>query len=73
MVNNRFNSIPDSIMAAIVTVTSATGETIEARSLLSAEGIRWIYTNVEYKFVHQAHDRFHEGIALLHRFGILPA
>lgn len=52
------------IMAAIVAVISAigagldlsaqhpaTGETIEARSLLSAEGIRWIYTNVEHNFV----------------------
>ncbi len=52
------------IMAIIVAVISAigaglglsavhpaTGETIEARSLLSAEGIRWIYTNVESNFV----------------------
>ena len=29
----------------------ATGETIEARSLLSANGIRWIYTNIEHNFV----------------------
>ena len=29
----------------------ATGETIEARNLLSAEGLRWIYTNVEHNFV----------------------
>lgn len=29
----------------------ATGETIEARSLLSADGIRWIYTNIEHNFV----------------------
>jgi len=29
----------------------ATGETIEARSLLSADGLRWIYTNVEHNFV----------------------
>ena len=52
------------MMAAIVAVISAigaglelsalhpaTGETIEARSLLSSEGIRWIYTNVEHNFV----------------------
>ena len=52
------------IMAAIVAVISAigagldlsalhpaTGETIEARSLLSAEGFRWMYTNVEHNFV----------------------
>ena len=52
------------LMAAIVAVISAigagldlsaihpaTGETIEARNLLSAEGIRWIYTNVEHNFV----------------------
>lgn len=32
-------------------VHPATGESIEARSLLSAEGIRWIYTNVESNFV----------------------
>ena len=29
----------------------ATGETIEARNLLSAEGFRWIYTNMEHNFV----------------------
>ena len=29
----------------------ATGETIEVRNLLSADGIRWIYTNVEHNFV----------------------
>lgn len=29
----------------------ATGEVIKARSLLSADGIRWIYTNVESNFV----------------------
>ena len=29
----------------------ATGETIEARSLLSADGFRWIFTNVEHNFV----------------------
>ena len=52
------------LMAAIVAVISAigagldlsavhpaTGDTIEARSLLSEEGIRWIYTNVEHNFV----------------------
>ena len=52
------------LMAAIVAVISAigagldlsavhpaTGDTIEARSLLSGEGIRWIYTNVEHNFV----------------------
>ena len=52
------------IMAALVAVISAigaglelsalhpaTGETIEARSLLSSEGLRWIYTNVEHNFV----------------------
>lgn len=32
-------------------VHPATGEIIEARSLLSADGIRWIYTNVEHNFV----------------------
>lgn len=52
------------IMAVIVAVISAigaglnlsaqhpaTGETIEVRNLLSADGIRWIYTNVEHNFV----------------------
>ena len=52
------------MMAALVAVISAigaglelsalhpaTGETIEARSLLSSEGLRWIYTNVEHNFV----------------------
>ena len=29
----------------------ATGETIEAKNLLSAEGFRWIYTNMEHNFV----------------------
>lgn len=29
----------------------ATGQTIEARSLLSADGLRWIYTNVEHNFM----------------------
>lgn len=32
-------------------VHPATGEVIEARNLFSAEGIRWIYTNVEHNFV----------------------
>ena len=52
------------LMAALVAVISAigagfelsaihpaTGETIEARNLLSAEGFRWIYTNMEHNFV----------------------
>ena len=52
------------LMAVIVAVISAigagldlaaqhpaTGETIEARSLLSPDGIRWIYTNMEHNFV----------------------
>lgn len=52
------------IMAVIVAVISAigaaldlsaihpaTGKTIEVRNLLSADGIRWIYTNVEHNFV----------------------
>lgn len=29
----------------------ATGEVIQVRNLLSADGIRWIYTNVEPNFV----------------------
>ena len=32
-------------------VHPATGEVIEAKNLFSAEGIRWIYTNVEHNFV----------------------
>lgn len=32
-------------------VHPATGETIQARSLLSAEGLRWMYTSVEHNFV----------------------
>lgn len=52
------------LMALLVAVVSAigaglnlsalhpgTGEVIEARSLLSADGIRWIYTNVEHNFI----------------------
>lgn len=32
-------------------VHPATGEVVEAKNLFSAEGIRWIYTNVEHNFV----------------------
>lgn len=32
-------------------VHPATGETIQARSLLNAEGLRWMYTSVEHNFV----------------------
>ena len=52
------------LMALLVAVISAigaafdlsavhpsTGETIQARSLLSAEGLRWMYTSVEHNFV----------------------
>lgn len=35
----------------LTAVHPATGETIEARSLLNADGIRWMYTNVEQNFV----------------------
>lgn len=52
------------IMGALVAAISAigaafelsavhpgSGESIEARSLLSAEGLRWMYTNIEHNFI----------------------
>lgn len=52
------------MMAALVAVISAigasfelsavhpaNGETIEAKSLLSADGLRWMYTNIEHNFI----------------------
>ena len=35
----------------LTAVHPATGESIQARSLLSAEGFRWIYTSVEHNYV----------------------
>ena len=37
--------------AGLEAIHPATGEAVKVRNLLSADGIRWIYTNVEHNFV----------------------
>lgn len=37
--------------ARLEAIHPATGEAVKVRNLLSADGIRWIYTNVEHNFV----------------------